>query len=77
LIVPVTLVDSVSSALKNVEGVSSVEPLRMTPAIPGQPLSEVKVIEGMVVLNATLALNPDSVEATRDHSSNSQSGSCN
>jgi RND superfamily putative drug exporter len=63
LIVPVTLVDSVSSALKNVEGVSSVEPLRMTPAIPGQPLSEVKVIEGMVVLNATLALNPDSVEA--------------
>ena len=63
LIVPVSLVDSVSSALKNVEGVSSVEPMRMTPAIPGQPLSEVKVVEGKVVLNATLALNPDSVEA--------------
>jgi RND superfamily putative drug exporter len=63
LIVPAALVDSVSSALKNVEGVSSVEPMRMTPAIPGQPLSEVKVIEGKVVLNATLALNPDSVEA--------------
>ena len=63
LIVPVSLVDSVTSALKNVDGVSSVEPMRMTPVIPGQPLSEVKVIEGKVVLNATLALNPDSVEA--------------
>jgi RND superfamily putative drug exporter len=38
LIVPVALVEPVSAALKKVEGVSTVEPLRMTPAIPGQPL---------------------------------------
>lgn len=65
VIIPAALVDPVSAALKKVEGVSSVEPKRMTPAIPGQPLSEVKVIEGKVVLSATLSLNPDSVEARK------------
>ena len=63
VIVTQGLVDSVSAALLKVEGVSSVEPMRISPVIPGQALSEVKVIDGMVVLNATLALNPDSVEA--------------
>ena len=57
------LVGPVSAALMSVPGVSSVEPMRMTPVIPGQPLSAIKVIDGKVVLNATLALNPDSVEA--------------
>jgi len=57
------LVGPVSAALMNVAGVSSVEPMRMTQAIPGQPLSPIKVVDGKVVLNATLALNPDSVEA--------------
>jgi len=65
VIIPAALVDPVSAALKKVEGVSSVEPMRMSPPIPGQPLSEVKVIEGKVVLNATLSLNPDSVEARK------------
>jgi RND superfamily putative drug exporter len=57
------LINPVTAALMNVEGVSSVEPTRVTQAIPGQPLSAVKVVEGKVILNATLALNPDSVEA--------------
>ena len=35
LLVPEGLVDSVSAALLNVEGVSSVEPMRISPAIPG------------------------------------------
>ena len=55
VIVTQGLVDSVSAALLKVEGVSSVEPMRISPVIPGQALSEVKVIDGMVVLNATLA----------------------
>lgn len=57
------LINPVSAALMGVKGVSSVEPVRVTQSIPGQPLSEVKVVDGKVILNATLALNPDSVEA--------------
>jgi RND superfamily putative drug exporter len=57
------LVGPVSAALMNVAGVSSVEPMRMTQTIPGQPPSPVKVVDGKVILNATLELNPDSVEA--------------
>lgn len=57
------LINPVSAALMGVKGVSSVEPVRVSQSIPGQPLSEVKVVDGKVILNATLALNPDSVEA--------------
>jgi len=53
----------VSAALMQVDGVSSVEPLRTSQTIPGQPLAPVKVVGGKVVLNATLSLNPDSVAA--------------
>ena len=63
VVVPESLVGAVSAALLGVEGVSSVEPMRMTPTIPGAPLADIKVIDGTVILNATLALNPDSVEA--------------
>jgi RND superfamily putative drug exporter len=35
----------------------------VTPVIPGQPLPEIKILNGQVVLNATLSLNPDSIEA--------------
>jgi RND superfamily putative drug exporter len=57
------LVGPVSAALMSVSGVSSVEPMRLTPTIPGQPPAAIKVVDGKVILNATLALNPDSVEA--------------
>jgi putative drug exporter of the RND superfamily len=63
VIVREELVGPVSAALMSVSGVSSVEPMRMTQTIPGQPLSPIKVVDGRVILNATLALNPDSVEA--------------
>jgi RND superfamily putative drug exporter len=56
-------VDAVSAQLLKIKGVASVEPMRLSPAIPGQPLTAVKVIDGKVILNATLGLNPDSVEA--------------
>ena len=57
------LIDPVSAALMGVEGVSSVEPTRVSQVIPGQPLPAIKEVDGAVILNATLALNPDSVEA--------------
>ena len=63
VIVREELVGPVSAALMSVSGVSSVEPMRMTQSAPGQPLSPIKVVDGKVILNATLALNPDSVEA--------------
>ena len=56
-------VDAISAQLLKIKGVASVEPMRLSPAIPGQPLTPVKVIDGKVILNATLGLNPDSVEA--------------
>ena len=55
--------DAVSAQLLKIKGVASVEPMRLSPAIPGAPLTPVKVIDGKVILNATLGLNPDSVEA--------------
>lgn len=57
------LVEPISAALMQVDGVASVEPLRSAQTVPGQPLSPVKIVDGKVVLNATLSLNPDSVEA--------------
>ena len=63
VIVREELVGPVSAALMNVSGVSSVEPMRLTPTAPGQPPAAIKVVDGKVILNATLSLNPDSVEA--------------
>jgi len=56
-------VDAVTRALLSVKGVASVDPLRVEVAIPGQPLPAVKVVDGLVVLNATLNEAPDSVIA--------------
>ncbi len=57
------LANQVTRALRNVEGVASVEPMRVGPVIPGQPVPAIKVINGEIVLNATLAMNPDSLDA--------------
>jgi RND superfamily putative drug exporter len=57
------LLGPVSAAIMSVSGVSSVEPMRISQTIPGQPPAAIKVVDGKVILNATLALNPDSVEA--------------
>jgi putative drug exporter of the RND superfamily len=54
---------SISATLMNVDGVASVDPLRNAPTVPGQPPAEIKIVEGKAILNATLSLNPDSIEA--------------
>lgn len=56
-------IDEVSTALLAVKGVASVDPMRVSPVIPGQPLPDIKVVKGQVVLNATLDHAPDSVMA--------------
>ena len=63
VIVKESQVQAVTTALLEVEGVSSVDPMRVEIPIPGGPLPEVKVVDGLVVLNATLNQAPDSVEA--------------
>lgn len=53
----------VMAAVKNVSGVVSVQPEFVSQAIPGQPLPPIKVVNGKVVLNATLKVPADSPEA--------------
>lgn len=60
VIIKASQVDVVSSALMSLTGVASVEPALITPKIPGQPASAIKILNGQVILNATLSLNPDS-----------------
>jgi len=52
-----------TAALLTVENISSVEPVVAGQKIPGLPTPPVKVVEGKVLLNATLKVAPDSVEA--------------
>ena len=55
--------DAITKVLLQVPGVASVDVMRTTQTAPGQPLAPVKVVDGKVIINATLSLNPDSVEA--------------
>jgi RND superfamily putative drug exporter len=54
---------AVTSALTSLETVAAVEPVLVSRVIPGQPLPATKVVDGKILLNATLSLAPDSVEA--------------
>ena len=63
IVVSQALADKVTMTLLSIEGVASVEPLRTAPTIPGQPVAPIKVIDGTVILNVILDLNPDSVAA--------------
>jgi RND superfamily putative drug exporter len=56
-------VAAATAALKTVSNVSFVEPVVAGQKIPGQPTPPVKVVDGQVLLNATLKVAPDSVEA--------------
>jgi len=56
-------VDAVSAVLMGVDGVASVDVVRMGPSVPGQPVPLIKVLDGQVILNTTLSLNPDSTLA--------------
>jgi RND superfamily putative drug exporter len=53
---------AVLAALKAVPGVAEVAPEYVSQAIPGQPIPPVKVVEGKVVINATLNVPADSNE---------------
>ena len=55
----------VMAAVKGVTGVASVVPELTAPAVPGQPVPPVKVVNGKVVLNATLQFPADSQEARK------------
>lgn len=55
--------DAISKVLLQVPGVASVDVMRTSQTAPGEPLAPVKVVDGKVIINATLSLNPDSVEA--------------
>ena len=54
---------AVITAVKLAPNVSSVDYTRVSQTIPGAPLSEIKVVEGKVIVNATLSISPDSREA--------------
>jgi RND superfamily putative drug exporter len=53
----------VNDALSTVKNVAFVEPVVAGQKIPGAPTPPVKVVDGQVLLNATLKVAPDSVEA--------------
>ena len=56
-------VASVTTALKSNKDISFVAPQLSGPVIPGAPAPITKVVDGLVLLNATLAMTADSVAA--------------
>ena len=56
-------VAQVTTALLTVSNVAFVEPVVAGQKIPGAPTPPIKVVDGQVLLNATLKVAPDSVEA--------------
>ena len=56
-------VSQVTTALLSVSNVAFVEPVVAGQKIPGAPTPPIKVVDGQVLLNATLKVAPDSVEA--------------
>lgn len=53
----------VSDALSRVDGVAAVDVMRTGPTLPGLEPAPIKIVDGKAIINATLSLNPDSVEA--------------
>lgn len=56
-------VGAATAALATISNVAFVEPIVNGQKIPGQPTPPIKVVDGQVLLNATLKVAPDSVEA--------------
>jgi RND superfamily putative drug exporter len=52
-----------TTALLTVDNVAFVEPVLAGQKIPGAPTPPIKIVDGQVLLNATLKVAPDSVEA--------------
>ena len=66
IVVDASKIELVSAAVKSAPGVKEVVPMLNGAPIPGQPMPEVKVVNGRAILNVTLATAPDSVEAGND-----------
>lgn len=66
IVVAANKLDSVLAAVKAAPGVTQVLPMLNGMPVAGQPVPEVKVVNGRAILNVTLATAPDSVEAGND-----------
>ncbi len=66
IVVSADKIDSVTSAVKNAPGVTSIEPLRDGFQMPGEPVPPIKFVNNKAILNVTLNKAPDSVEAAND-----------
>ncbi len=63
VVVKENLATKTSAALLGIKGISAVAPIFVSTPVAGAPLPAAKVVDGSVVLNATLAMAPDSVGA--------------
>ncbi len=63
IVVKESLVAKATSALLGIKGVSAVSPILVSTPVAGQTPPATKVVDGLVVLNATLTMSPDSVGA--------------
>jgi len=60
IIIATDKAEAAATALKSISGVASVAPQYDGQAVPGQPLPPVKVVNGKMILNATLNIPADS-----------------
>ena len=63
VVVSADKIAAVTAALKSAPGVKNIAPTLDGIPMPGQPLPEVKIVNGKAILNLTLDKAPDSVEA--------------
>jgi RND superfamily putative drug exporter len=63
VLVPAAKADQVAQRLTDFEGIENVVPTLAGPVIPGQPLPEPKIIDGLIQLEATLSFAADSVQS--------------
>jgi RND superfamily putative drug exporter len=66
VVVSADKIEVVSAALKGAPGVTEISPMLEMMPVPGQPMPEVKIVNGKAILNVTLDKAPDSVEAGND-----------
>jgi RND superfamily putative drug exporter len=63
VLVPVAKAAEVTQRLEDFDGIENVVPTLAGPVIPGQPLPEPKIVDGLVQLEATLSFAADSVQS--------------
>lgn len=66
VVVSASKIQAVTAAIKNAPGVTEITPQLDGLTIPGQPLPQIKIVNGRAILNVTLNKAPDSVEAGKD-----------